>query len=152
MNTKRYGNIGEAVAISLFVKHCIPVYLPFGDNERSDLIAEFGGRLNKIQVKTAVNSNNGSVVFDLTSSTSHRTGGHKHKYSKNEVDYFFCYNVDRDKSYLVKVPEEPISSIRIRFEDTKNSQVNNINHERDYLFEYVLDKVINGNAVERSEH
>lgn len=140
MNTKRYGNIGEAVAVSLFVKHGIPVYLPFGDNEKADLIAEFGGKLNKIQVKTAINSSNGAVVFDLTSSTLHRTGGSKHKYTKSEIDYFFCYNIDRDMAYLIEVPEEPISSIRIRFEPTKNSQSNNVNYENEYLFDSVLEK------------
>ena len=41
VNTKRYGNIGEAMAISLFVKHGIPIAIPFGDNEKYDLIAEF---------------------------------------------------------------------------------------------------------------
>ena len=54
VNTKRYGNIGEAMAISLFVKHGIPIAIPFGDNEKYDLIAEFNGKLNKIQVKTSI--------------------------------------------------------------------------------------------------
>lgn len=89
MNTKRYGNIGEAVAIGSFVKKGIPVYLPFGDNERADLIAEFGGKLNKIQVKTSVKTDNGTVSFSVVSSTKHRKNGCKHKYTKDEVDYFF---------------------------------------------------------------
>lgn len=31
----------------------VPVYVSFGDNEKADLIAEFNGRLNKLQVKTS---------------------------------------------------------------------------------------------------
>lgn len=142
MNTKRYGNIGEAVAISSFVRRGIPVYLPFGENERADLIAEFCGKLNRIQVKTSVKSYDGTVVFDLTSSTMHRKNGCKHKYSSEEVDYFFCYNIDRDKAYLIKVSDKPISSFRIRYEETKNNQSQNINYEKDYLFDSVIDKLI----------
>ena len=48
MNTKSIGNIGEAKALCKFIEYHIPVYLPFGDNERSDLIAELNGKLNRI--------------------------------------------------------------------------------------------------------
>ena len=53
MNSKRLGNIGEAKAIAAFVENQIPVYIPFGDNEKADLIAEFNGKLNKIQLKSS---------------------------------------------------------------------------------------------------
>ena len=48
MQTKRIGNIGESRALFEFVKREIPVYLPFGDNETADLLAEFNGKINKI--------------------------------------------------------------------------------------------------------
>ena len=48
MTTKQIGNIGEARVLSEFVRLGIPVYLPFGDNEKADLIAEFDGKLNRI--------------------------------------------------------------------------------------------------------
>ena len=142
MNTKRYGNIGEAVAISSFVKKGIPVYLPFGDNERSDLIAEFNGKLNRIQVKTSIKICDGKVIFDLTSSTMHRKHGNKHKYSNDEVDYFFCYNIEHDKSYLIKTPDQPITSFCIRYELSKNNQTKGINYENDYLFDNVIDSLL----------
>lgn len=53
MTTKQLGNIGEAKALAKFVELQIPVYIPFGDNEKSDLIADFNGKLNKVQVKTS---------------------------------------------------------------------------------------------------
>lgn len=53
MTTKQLGNIGEAKTLAKFVGLQIPVYIPFGDNEKADLIAEFNGKLNKIQVKTS---------------------------------------------------------------------------------------------------
>ena len=118
----------------------IPVYIPFGDNEKADLIAEFNGKLNKIQVKAAIKAENGVVKFDLTSSTVHRKNGEKHKYTSEEVDYFFCYSIERDSSYLVAVPETPITSICIRYEEPKNGQKQNLRMENDYLFSHVMEK------------
>lgn len=31
----------------------VPVYVSFGDNEKADLVADFNGKLNKLQVKTS---------------------------------------------------------------------------------------------------
>lgn len=137
MDTKRIGNIGEAKVLCKFVELGIPVYIPFGDNERSDLIAEFNGKLNRIQVKTSIKAEDGKMIFDLTSSTVHRSNGVKHKYSNEEVDYFACYNIIRDKIFLVPV-DKPRTSITIRYEKPKNGQINNINLEEDFLIENTL--------------
>ena len=142
MNTKKYGNIGESVAISSFVKYGIPVYIPFGDNERADLIAEFNGKLNKIQVKTSVKADGGKIQFDLTTNTSHRKNGNRHKYTYEEVDYFFCYNIERDKAFLIEVKNEPITGICIRYEPPKNGQNKNIHTEEEYLFDNVIKNLM----------
>lgn len=137
MDTKGIGNIGEAKVLCKFVELGIPVYLPFGDNERSDLIADFNGKLNRIQVKTSVKAENGKMIFDLTSSTTHRSNGVRHKYTDNEIDFFACYNIARDKIFLVPV-DEPRSAITIRYEKPKNNQILGINFEDDYLIENIL--------------
>lgn len=72
MNSKQIGNIGEAKVLSKFIELGFPVYIPFGDNEKADLVVEFNGKLNKVQVKTSIDAKNGNVIFDLTSSTAHR--------------------------------------------------------------------------------
>lgn len=142
MNTKKYGNIGESNAIFLFTKYGIPVYIPFGDNEKSDLIVEIDGRFLKIQVKTSVKAEDGKMIFDLTSSTCHRKNGVKHKYSCEEVDFFFCYNVERNKSFLIK-NNGSYTAIIIRYEKPKNHQTKNINYEKDYEFDNVIKTLIN---------
>ena len=141
MTTKEYGNIGEAVALQEFVKRGIPVYLPFGENERADMIADFGGKLNKIQVKTSVGAEGGVIKFDLTACFSNKNVNYRHKYTSDEIDYFFCYNIKRDKSFLIKVPSEPISTIYIRYELPKNGQTKNIKFEKDYEFQTVIDEL-----------
>lgn len=137
MDTKSIGNIGEAKVLCKFVELGIPVYLPFGDNERSDLIAEFNGKLNRIQVKTSIKAEDGIMRFDLTSSTVHRSQGIKHKYTTEEIDYFACYNIERDKIFLVPI-DEPRTTITIRYEKPKNSQVKGLHFEDDYLIDNIL--------------
>lgn len=132
------------MAIAEFIKMGIPIYLPFGDNEKADLIAEFNGKLNKIQVKTSVSAKDGIMVFSLISSTTHRKKGVRHIYTNKEVDYFFCYNVERNKCFLFKVPDKPITNITIRYTKTKNNQTNNVKYEEDYLFENVIRKILAG--------
>ena len=138
MNTKNIGNIGEVKVLAKFVELGIPVYLPFGDNEKADLVAEFNGKLNKIQVKTSIKAENGKMVFDITSSTQHRKNGVKHIYTSNEIDYFACYNIDRECILLFKVDEVPNTTITIRYEKPKNGQITGIRFEEDYLIDKVL--------------
>ncbi len=138
MNTKRIGNIGEAKVLSKFAEMGIPVYIPFGDNERADLIAEFNGKLNKIQVKTSIVAEDGKMMFDLTSSTTHRKNGEKHVYTDKEIDYFACYNLQRDCVLLINVNDAPNTGLSIRYELPRNGQVANIRMEEDYLIENVV--------------
>ena len=75
--------------------------------------------------------------FDLTSSTVHRSQGIKHKYTTEEIDYFACYNIERDKIFLVPI-DEPRTTITIRYEKPKNSQVKGLHFEDDYLIDNIL--------------
>ena len=138
MNTKSIGNIGEAKVLAKFVELGIPVYLPFGDNEKADLIAEFNGKLNKIQVKTSIKAEEGKMIFDITSLTQHRKNGVKHIYTSDEINYFACYNIERQCILLFKVDEVPNTTITVRYEKPKNGQISGIRFEEDYLIDKIL--------------
>lgn len=141
MTTKQIGNIGEAATINKFVQLGIPVYIPFGDNEKADIVADFNGKLNKIQIKASnkVDEDKGIVKFDLTSSTKRHTGYNKHKYTNDEIDYFICYSIPRDTIYIV--PVEGQTEITIRYKmDGGRSQSNN---ESDFLLsKFLCDKML----------
>lgn len=139
MNTKFIGNVGEAKTLSKFVELGIPVYIPFGDNEKSDLIAEFNGKLNKIQCKTSLSIKDNKIHFSIVSSTFHRKNGVKHVYSNDEIDYFSLYNIEAN--ILLLIPIEIIEgmksiSFRVPFEEGKHNQFQNYNFE-DFLFEKI---------------
>lgn len=138
MDTKSVGNIGEAKVLAKFVELGIPVYLPFGDNERADMIAEFNGKLNKIQVKTSVKAKNGVMMFKVHASSAHRTNGLKHIYTPDEIDYFACYNIERQCILLFKIDEVPNLWVCVRYEEPKNNQREGIRYEKDFLIENVL--------------
>lgn len=138
MQTKAIGNIGEAKVLCKFIELGVPVYIPFGDNEKSDLIAEFNGKLNRIQVKTSLKAEDGKMVFSLVSSTAHRKNGVKHIYTEDEIDYFALYNIERDKLFLVPIHQAPNTALIIRYEKPKNNQTLGVHFEEDYVFEKQL--------------
>lgn len=139
INSKTKGNIGESIVLAEFVKRGIQVSVPFGDNARYDLIADFNGKLNKIQVKYC-NQHiiNGSVTCPCASSTNHTTNKHYTTY-QNDIDYFAFYIVALNQTVLV--PIEIIGnrkSICIRIDEPKNNQ----NEKITYASDYSIDKVI----------
>ena len=140
MNSKRLGNIGEAKTLSKFVELGIPVYIPFGDTESADLIAEFGGKLNKIQCKTTSSVKEGSISWMLkstivTSSNKFKT----HRYTKEEVDYFALYHSIFDILLLVPINVvEGKISISFTYPYKKVKTANNQKDYKDFTFEKVI--------------
>ena len=59
-------------------------------------------------------------------------------YTKNEIDYFVCYNIARDKVFLIPIEVAPSTSISIRFEEPKNHQFNNVIMEDKFLIDNIL--------------
>lgn len=134
INTKRLGNIGEISTIKKFVEHEIPVYLPFGDNEDADLIAEFDGKLQKIQVKSSSRNNGDTTVF----TTKHRDSKtHNPSAPYDNIDYFSLYDYTNDEVYLIKNTHKKSKTIR------HVQALNNNNNEILYADDIKIDKVLN---------
>lgn len=139
MISKQKGDIGETRVIYEFTKRGIQVSIPFGDSARYDLIAEFNGRLNKIQVKYCAQLNaNNSILCPCCSSTNHTTNKHLSTY-ESDVDYFAFYLEPFDECVLV-----PVSfvgnkkSITFRKDAAKNNQNTNINLIENFSFDVTL--------------
>ena len=135
MNSKTKGQISEARALYEFQKYSIPVCIPWGDNERYDLIAEFDGKFNRIQVKTCNEEENGAIICYTRSSTNHTTNRNLITY-ENEVDYFVFVNQTRD--WVALVPIEEIGknkTIRLRIVPPANGQTKGVRYFSDFSFE-----------------
>ena len=133
---KQKGNIGEAKCLAKMVELGVPVCLPFGDNERYDMIIERNGKLEKIQIKySSQQENEGSIVFKTASSANHTTNKHYSTY-ENDVDAFLLYNALTDEVYYV--PMEIIGTkktLTMRMQPSKNGQIKNCLFTSDYLAE-----------------
>lgn len=140
---KQLGNIGESKVISAFIENNVPVYIPFGDNEKADIVAEFNGKLNKIQVKSSYEFKDGYFSVHLISNT--RTKKYKqyiHEYTKDEVDYFALYNYQSDILLLIPIEDlrgKKMVYVRIPFKRSRNQQMV-INYEN-----YTFDKILKEN-------
>lgn len=140
MNSKDKGNIGESIALAEFVKRNITVSIPFGDNARYDLIADFNGKLNKIQVKYCNQkiSENNSISCPCSSSLNHTTNKIYTTY-ENEIDYFVFYLAEWDKILLVPIQDIGTKkSIVFRLDKPKNNQ-GNCNFVENYTFDKILN-------------
>lgn len=98
MNTKHVGEITQATIMARLLSHNYPVLLPFGDNQRYDLVIETANGFKRIQCKTGRLSK-GAIEFPVASSAYHR-GGKRRGYL-GEIDFFAVHCLETGKSYLV---------------------------------------------------
>ena len=139
MNSKDKGNLGQALTLAEFIKYNIPVAIPFGDNNRYDLIADFNGKLNRIQIKYCnQQTENNSIICPCSSSTNHTTNKHYTTY-ENDVDYI-CFYLPRWNKTMI-IPIDVIGNrkeIYVRLDPPKNNQKSKITLVDDYSFDKIL--------------
>ncbi|MGB9964571.1 group I intron-associated PD-(D/E)XK endonuclease [Halobacterium sp. CBA1126] len=131
MESHRKGDLTEATVITELKRREIPVSVPFGDNERYDLVAESAGDLYRLQVKTGWLSD-GCVEFHGKSSHTN-SSGNVYKTYDGDTDYFAVYCHELEQLYLV--PETAFETeMRLRVEDPEIEQPS-INWAADYEFD-----------------
>ena len=138
------GKVGELVTAKKFIEHGIDVYSPLVDTG-VDLVAEFGGKLQKIQVKTTTKTNSEVVAFELIHNKNIISGNsvrvEKIDYDSDKVDYFSLYDFSNDRLFLLK-NDEGRKGINIRYTSPKNNQLNKVNRSEDYDFDNVLERIL----------
>jgi hypothetical protein len=134
MNGKNIGDIGELVVLTEFVKRGIPVFIPYGENNKIDLIAICDGKPQRIQVKTSgsIESNNTYIISLKNSSLRSNGSSVVTLCTEEDVDFFALYCLDRPEPLLFSYEElKNKSSITIRFDDVFYSTSI---YEKDYVF------------------
>ena len=140
METKRLGNLGELKVLTKFAEHSIPVYIPYGDTERIDLIADFNGKLNRIQVKSTEKSVNGVFDFYLRSTATNTQLTKYNYYASNEVDYFVFYAKETDEVYIIDYANCPATNLKLRLVPPANGQKTGIKMAADYTLDKFLSE------------
>lgn len=105
------------------------------------MVAEFNGKLNKIQCKTCLNmEDDNSFVVNIINRSTKEGKNINRSYSKEDVDYFSIYNIEKDILLLYPNKEEQTTTITFRIKPPKNNQIKGINFVKDYLFENIINK------------
>ena len=128
-DTKRKGDISEARAIGALAEAGYFVSIPFGENQRYDLIADNGKRLLRVQVKTG-RLRNGVIIYSNCSSHAHR-GGTQRPYF-GEVELLAVYCPETRKVYLLPESQLVASRAHLRIHPTKNGMKKGIRWARHF--------------------
>jgi uncharacterized cupredoxin-like copper-binding protein len=145
----RQGKIGEYKIAMKFLERGMQVFMPICEDGEIDMITEFGGKLQKIQVKTSrqvSGTYNENTHFKLMNSNTTVENGKvvgKHKeYSPDTVDYFALYDLPHDEAYLIKNTGKT-HNFTVKQGLPADHQVYNVNMAQDYNIDTVLDQIEN---------
>jgi hypothetical protein len=143
-DTKRKGDASEAAVLAALVQVGYHVAIPFGENQRYDLIIEKDGVLSRVQVKSG-RLRKGAILFNCYSSHAHRSGPSCRSYI-GEIEYIAVYCPDVDKVYLVPIADLSVSSGSIRLGQTKNGQSKGVRWASQYEILLKLPRPVGASA------
>ncbi len=124
------GQRSEAIVIAELVRRGYRVLLPFGVNQRYDLVLDLDGRFMRVQCKTG-RLRQGAVTFRALSTRSNTKQTVRRSYT-GEVELFVVYCPDNEQIYAVPVDEATISQGSLRVSPTANGQSRGIRWAKDY--------------------
>lgn len=130
MNSKTVGERTEAIILAELLKAGYVVLLPFGDNQRYDMVVEIDGAFKRVQCKTA-RPKLGTLNFKTCSTYAHR--GRPTRGYRGEADLFGVYSPDTGKAYLVPVDEVGEVEGTLRLEPSRNGQTRGIRMAEKYV-------------------
>lgn len=129
-NSKVIGEKTEGQILARLLQLEKTVLIPFGDNQRYDLVIDDNGKFLRIQCKTG-RFKNGAIIFDTCSSYCHR-GGKKVSYI-NQIEYFAVYCPDNHQCYMISIDEVANTKCTLRIDQPKNNNSKNIRMASDYI-------------------
>jgi Holliday junction resolvase len=116
--TKQKGDIAEAFIVYLLRQKGFNVLVPWGEDNRYDLVTEKNGVFKRIQVKYAT-PKDGVVEVRIRSCNNHDVI----HYSQKDVDIIAVYAPGKDKVYFVPLKSITNKSLcKLRFKPAKNKQ------------------------------
>lgn len=120
----------EAAILAELVRRGYQVLIPFGTNQRYDLVLDMNGRFVRAQCRTG-RLRRGCVLFN-TESVRINTQGWLTRSYVGEAEIFLIYCPETERIYAVPVDEAPTSSASLRVDPSQNGQEDGIRWARDY--------------------
>ncbi|MFN8159893.1 MAG: group I intron-associated PD-(D/E)XK endonuclease [Solirubrobacterales bacterium] len=124
------GQRNEGAILHALIALGYVVLVPWGVNQRHDLLIEQDGGYIRAQCKTG-RLRNGSVRLRTNSirSNLHRTS--KREYT-GEADIFLVHCLETGGVYAIPVEEAPSNEMHLRVEPSRNNQSKGIHWAKDY--------------------
>ncbi|QLG50109.1 group I intron-associated PD-(D/E)XK endonuclease [Natrinema halophilum] len=135
MNTKQVGDETEARIITALIAEGYSVSLPFGDNDKYDLVLDTGKRFLRVQCKTGWVE--GNVVRFKTASKTTTDGDMTMEDYDGEIDAFAVRCKENNELYWVPIEDCGKKSTYLRLTEPKIDHPN-VNHAETYRFEVRL--------------
>ncbi len=120
----------EAAILAELARRGYHVLIPWGVNQRYDLVLDLDGAFLRVQCKTG-RLRNGVVRFAARSVRSNNKGTYYRDY-RGEVELFLVYCQDLDRIYAVPVDDTPANDGWLRVDPARNGQQDRIRWARDY--------------------
>ena len=112
------------------IKRGYRVLLPFGVNQRYDLVLDCDGQLFKAQCK-AGRLRDGVVQFSSQSVQSNTQGTRTRGYA-DEVDLFMVYCPENERVYVIPAGEVPRTGMYLRVDPPRNRQSKRVRWAEEY--------------------
>lgn len=151
MNTSQKGNVATSRVLAALVALGKDVAIPFGDNQRYDLVIDDGDRLLRVQCKMG-RLYKGCVVFMVSTQRrkTKETPSSRDSY-RGQVDLFGVYCPQSDTTYLVPIEDVTETAACLRVEPPRNKQTKGIRWAKDYQLGVVAQLGARFNGIEEVE-
>lgn len=130
---KGIGERSTAQILATFLKQGMIVLIPFGDNQRYDLVVHEDHKFIRIQCKTARFEQGNQAVFVFTSESTNWNTGKCRNY-KGQADIFAVWLPQKEQMYILNVDTCPVSQVNIRFTYPENGQRKGIRLAENHVF------------------
>jgi PD-(D/E)XK endonuclease len=124
------GTRTEGAILSELLRRGYSVLLPFGPNQRYDLVLDIDGSFMRVQCKTG-RLRNGCVMFPAYSMRSNTRKSWRRDY-KDDVELFLVYCPETGGIYAIPIEEATHTHGTLRIDPTANGQDKGVRWARDY--------------------
>jgi len=128
MHKKQRGYIAELAVAKYLTEFGFSVLLPYGENQRYDLVAEQSGRFWRIQVKYST-PKDGALRVNCASSNNWSVK----KYTADEIDLMAVYDAFTGEIYFLETTDLKNSNLKLRVAPTKNNQEKFIHYAGEFV-------------------
>lgn len=137
-NSKHRGDETESKIIHEMISSGYSVSVPFGDNDKYDLIVDDGDTLHRLQCKTAWENKSETIRFNTHSQTTADGTYHEETY-QGRIDAFVVRYPEAEQLYWVDIGDATVQKMELRFEADLDHP--SINWAEEYEFQGTIPPV-----------